>query len=228
MNKDITSIIVTTHGGVGNQLFQLFFGLYLGSINNVAIKIHHISLYKHGFKLSSELNKFHKTNILETFISNLRIPKISNRFFGGDEYILIQNKLYLDGYFQNADIYSYKNQQNILTCINHIRDLYNANSIEKKKKKLLHLRVPDYINKQSDIYNFFRSSLDETKDKIEEFDLITNRENELNKYIKDNKYYNVGIMSTANMNNYDLLRFMGSYQSIHGTTSTLAFWAAII
>ena len=101
------SVIVRTHGGYGNQIFQVFYARLYAEQYSKELREIYDGAYYHGFLRSSELYQAPEPTKFECFISSLRVPKLLQktrinfvrpfRFCGS---------VYLDSYFQTVTSYS--------------------------------------------------------------------------------------------------------------------------
>lgn len=225
------SLILRTHGGLGNQLFQVFYAFcYCRTFEIGDLKIIHDSNYSHSFELAP-IFKRHTggVGVIERLISRVRLPKILYRSkILKTESIEIGGCLYLDGYFQDEKAYCIFSQDVIASSLRALIvdsciDLGSALS----KGNLYHVRLGDfYANEELE----FAAAVGLVKSFPEAGDIITNNQTVLQKALDSDEFspqiYNV--IDTANFDALDVLQLMTNYKKVYSNNSTLAFWASVI
>jgi hypothetical protein len=226
-----TSLILRTHGGLGNQLFQVFYAFcYCRTFEIGKLKIIHDSNYSHGFELAP-IFKRHTggVRVIERLISRVRLPKIlhSSKVLE-TESIRIGGCLYLDGYFQDEKAYCIFSQDVMASSLRALIvdsciDLGSALS----KGNLYHVRLGDfYANEDLE----FDAAVGLVKSFRGTGDIITNNQTVLQKALDSAEFssqiYNV--IDTANFDAFDVLQLMTNYKKVYSNNSTLAFWASVI
>ncbi len=222
-------LILRTHGGLGNQIFQVLFARLYAESNNLEIFEIHDDHYKHSFPRSEQLiKKKPPSNIILRIISSLRLPKILNRIFKLPEKPLrIMNFVVLDGYFQEAEYYRQFPLSSLNRHLNQIRQELNIGRGNKLDSLLVHLRLGD----------FFLNSQDAIDHVIERLmavpigsSIITNDESLLSNpsivELMNSKQLN--LISTQGFDAEDVLRVMSSYKEISANDSTMTFWASVL
>jgi hypothetical protein len=138
-------VVLRTHGGLGNQLFQILYGRLLSDELQIELREVHDLGYSHKFE-RAELPRLNRApEKWQLIISSLRLPKILQRFFKRSELPLKLGKdLYLDGYFQTADQYTRFSNDAIRKNLKLIADEFGINPAHQDAL-LVHLRVGDFF-----------------------------------------------------------------------------------
>ena len=227
----IKSVIIRTHGGLGNQLFLVFFAVCFCIENNVqVIKLIHDSGYPHAFGSDDKLIKIgKKPTFIEEVISSMRIPKIMKKLFKeSDESIKLLSNLFLDGYFQDPSSYKKYSNKTMSKALERIRDVLECDKITKKSFDLLvHVRLGDFFKSKDEELIAARSIVQACDQPCH---MITNHEDILKEAIalSDKNKSDYHVISTSQMSSRELMNLMGKYICIKSNNSTLAVWAAII
>jgi hypothetical protein len=143
------SVIVRTHGGLGNQLFQIVFArLSAGTRHTGYAELHDLN-YSHGFKRSKELEPapLHATGV-QRCISALRIPKLLLRSrLWRTEQVAMFGSLYLDGYFQRASDFQRFSDAQIASEVRRLRrELRIEPNGCADNRTLYHIRLGDFFD----------------------------------------------------------------------------------
>lgn len=222
------NVLVNTHGGLGNQIFQIFYALNLCEKLDAKLFLNHILYYKHGFTLQLPTEKLDvgKPSNFDLILMHTRIGKImeNTKLSSGD--IKICNKIILDGYFQNPKLYNAFSTQCLKKCLNKLTNAFEI-SPPTIDAELLHLRLGD----------FFRTRQEKLEEAYIELKKATNGQHiitddeelmllsEFTKIIKKN---NLKLIKTSNFSAYKLLKFISNYQKITSNGSTLSIWASLL
>ena len=100
------SVIIRTHGGLGNQLFQLLYGRLLAHSRGLDVREVHDDGYYHKFARADKPKVAMHPTAVQATLSRLRFPKIFNRLLKFKEtHIKIGRDFYIDGYFQDEQVY---------------------------------------------------------------------------------------------------------------------------
>ena len=100
-------VVLRTHGGLGNQLFQVLFGCLFADREGRTLLEVHDRRYRHAFVRSSALERGRSPSRWQLIMSAVRVPKLLQRVFGWREVPWrLGRTVYLDGYFQRANSYS--------------------------------------------------------------------------------------------------------------------------
>ena len=215
--------IVQTHGGLGNQLFQVFFGLLMSG-NSTELAIIHNAKYKHKFKLEKEFRSFNTPIFYEKLISSIRLAKCLEKLTKGRiAYLYLGNKCYCDGYFQNQDLYNKFNIQEMRVAIQILKKKFQI-SDECNGRSLLHLRLRDFFKTSQAKLIYLETTF---SSRPEAFDIITDDELVVRNYLSDNNIGGCTLVSTVGMTGSQILSLMSRYKKICSNNSTLAFWASV-
>jgi len=220
-------VVLRTHGGVGNQLFQILYGRLYAEENELQLTEVHDTRYPHAFPRSTLIHNAPVPNAYQKTISLTRSPKVFQRFFGRKENPLKFGKTtYIDGYFQARENYTSFAEESISQHLNRLRAEL---SIEPAniKTKLVHLRMGD----------FFKDRAAAKKHVLERFSTIaegshimTNDELLLEDIDVVNfiKSKNLVLLTTGGASAEEVLRLMSRYKYIDANDSTLTFWSSVL
>lgn len=220
--------VLRTHGGLGNQIFQVLFARLYAADSNASLCEIHDARYKHRFARSTELGESSVClSHLQQFVSFCRLPKILHRVgLSAHEKTSLFGTVYLDGYFQSVRHYESFSSENVAEQLIHIRDELKITN-ENKQGLLVHLRLGD----------FFRSidaarlhAITHLRDLKPGSTIITNQENLLAEPELQSMLDNIGcvVQSTEGFSPEKVLRFMSQFEQIVANDSTLTFWASVL
>ena len=228
----MNSIHIVLHGGLGNQLFQLYKAiLFSDSYENYQIIIHSELLEKYktkrNFELKILLNETQKNQILIEpigILSRFRIPKIIYKLLDKQIIFNFFNKFtIIDGYFQNINDYKCYNQYQLQKIIKSWRHLLIINGYLKNfqtQDELIHLRLGDFYKNEIDAQLSYAKSGTH---------IITNNEIIVNKAISYlNKKNDLFLIHSNNLESWEVLCLMTGYRNIISNGSSLSFWAATL
>jgi|TARA_B110000879_G_scaffold211901_1_gene306074 hypothetical protein len=223
--------IVRTHGGLGNQLFQIFYAILLRNrVSGARLAVIHDSNYGHRFELDKNLEVAYssKVGFIPNVISKARIPKVISKLcqqeigsFG------ILNYRFLDGYFQNVRYYGSFDDTEIMVAVNELKRCLVSSAKECDKFKVLyHFRLLDFFRSESEELKYIETQF---SDIPAESSIVSNNDNlfrspEIQKFL-DQK--NINHIESDGLSSVNVLLLMMEYGTIHSNNSTLAFWAAI-
>lgn len=220
------SIIVRTHGGLGNQLFQFFLGyLYSQKLKKNLILVHD-DRYAHKFQISERLQDYVTGNYWHKFFSSFRIPKVLSKLgVSNSGLINIFGDIYLDGYFQDVKYYREFDSLCIQDGLKKIRIMYDINQCYRNNR-LVHLRIGDFFGDVMEEREFIVKELG----MLNENDMvISNNEDLVSEVANINGLgNNYKILKTGFLSSDEVMRMMSEFRIIKSNNSTIAFWAAIM
>lgn len=222
----INKIYLLTHGGLGNQLFQLNYAMLLARKYDAEICLFHSDRYYHKLKLCGVFKPLLSKERLPV-VFKLRLIKVLNKIniIKGKEQIKIGKNIYLDGYFQDKHIYKTFSLLEKTNVLNYLRKLFSIDSEKSSKGNLKHLRVGDFFTDHSEKENHIREVLVNSK-KHDQF--ITNEESLVKSIMKDLNFFDREVVSSENLTDIEVIRLMASYDCVITNGSTLATWATIL
>lgn len=221
------NVLVRTHGGLGNQIFQIFYGRLYAKSRGLVLEEIHDSDYEHRFLRSTELGKGSAPTNIESLISRMRIPKLMNKYLGmGEKPFEFGRTTYIDGYYQNIDSYNGFSDDLIQ---NELRKISNELAIQCawKEEVLVHFRLGDFYVNRVDAAAHVNSRLEE----IPLGSHIISNDEELLKSLDMESILskkNARIISTKKKSPEELMRMMASYSEIRANDSTMVFWARVL
>ena len=143
-------IQLRTHGGLGNQLFQIFYALLNKNHSGAEdLLIYHDSRYKHGFKLSKNIKKIHIDQGISNapFLLRYKFIKILEKFRVNEGKLSTKYDLLLDGYFHDIELYVQFPQDVLIKTLSEIKSFFYINRI-KAREKLYHFRLGDFFENE--------------------------------------------------------------------------------
>jgi len=218
---------VRTHGGLGNQLFQVFFLML--KAKNEKIYYFHDDNYAHGFKWElPKAMRFVEAKGWERLLLQVKLPKLLKKTnISSSGSVRVGNYHFYDGYFQDRSFYESFSECDIQAVLRYLNDWCEIDQSKRVDKSLYHLRLGDFFESEDEEIAYAEKKLNEIPCKscvISNRDDIFCRKNLEDFYkTRDIKYY-----FTANKSPLSLLRFMSAFESIETNGSTLAFWAGLL
>ena len=224
MSRDI---ILRTHGGLGNQLFQILYGRLFSECMGASLKEIHDLRYPHAFSRSGLLVRGEKPTPWQAFVSAARIPKVLHRTVARIEKPLsLGRSFYLDGYFQGVEFYKPFTAK---ALTRHLEILANELSIGSANLDvcLVHLRVGDFF---ADVATAKMHIIERLKNTPTGSHVITNDESLLDDpdiapFIELRA---LKLVTTVGMPAEEVLRNMARYRRLEANDSTLTFWSSVL
>jgi hypothetical protein len=225
-------ILFRSCGGLGNQIFQLF---YLNCVHrkHESCKIIHFHSLNYNrfadFEFPAHI-KLHEPSILELLLIKLRIPVFLRRIgFKKIGYVRIGNLIIVDGYYQ-ADVFYADFSKNILQdTVQELKStLVNCNKYNNGKRTLVHLRLGDFFRSLDEERLFVLSCLENLEAGS---DVISNKDSlfydhiEIKNLMEFNK---LNYINTSTISSLDLFNFFCEYEKIISSGSSLSFAACIL
>jgi hypothetical protein len=216
-------IILTTHGGLGNQIFQVYFGLLMCK-NPSNLVVSHNDGYSHKFKLAEEFNFFEQPSKVEKFIASLRLGKLIEKLTKGRlAYFYWGKRCFCDGYFQNPDLFEKFSSKERKDAINFLKVKFRIVD-ECNSDSLWHLRLGDFFKTNEEKIEYLNSVFACCSETV---NIITNEEVLVRQYLRENDIMKFNVINTSEMSGSDILRLMAKYKKIRSNNSTLALWAGV-
>lgn len=223
-------IVLRTHGGLGNQIFQILHAQCTVSKSdecNEMVVIHDANYY-HKFEISSCFKKYEGGSKWNKFVSRLRIPKVLERLgLKKNGMIRVFGDTYLDGYFQDKQFFDKYDPRDFKKNIEELRTDLNIHGNLAQKPAVLHLRLGDFFRTKLEELQYAEKRIREMDGEI---DVITNNQPVIEEICLLDKSLGSKIR-LVNTKDYDaelVLKTFGQYKLINTNGSTLAFWAAVL
>lgn len=220
--------ILRTHGGLGNQLFQVLYGrLFAEKFRLDLMEVHDMG-YKHAFPRSKALHPPTEWPARhQSLLSSFRLPKVLHRLVQrSEEAIWLFGDAYLDGYFQGAASYAIFDTEAVER---HLRSLGSELSIQPAHIDhcLVHLRLGDFFGSRSDARDHAVQRLSTVPPNSS---VMSNDEELLAEPVLAAMLAtkNCAVVSTAGLPAEDVLRLMAAYRRIDANDSTMVFWASVL
>ncbi len=219
--------VLRTHGGLGNQLFQVLFGrLFAEQRGLVLLEVHDLR-YPHAFPRGLALARGGDPSQWQRWFSAARIPKLLERVWGQlNRPWQLGRGFYLDDYFQRAENYARFPDDMIAR---QLQRFANELAIEPIKHELwlVHLRLGDFFTDRT-------AALEHVKKRVLQVPqgshVMTNDENLLRdpEVLEILASRSVELVSTKDMPAEQVLRTMARYRRIQSNGSTLTFWSSVL
>ncbi len=224
------TVIVRTHGGLGNQLFQIFYARLLSGAAGTDYAERHDLNYEHHFARSDVVPSPPKRcTPVQRAISRTRLPKLLGRSgLSRGERITIGRDIYLDGYFQDAADYAGFGDPVIAAGVERFRsELSIARQSGDNPRTLYHIRLGDFFDDA-------QAALTHAQERVAALTpgstVITNQEELFQsapiRFAMEAR--NCRIIPSADLAAEDVLRLMATYGTIVTNDSTLALWASVL
>lgn len=228
LGRNNMRVIIRTHGGLGNQLFQVFFGrLFVQERGASELLVIHDDRYPHRFQLSKQFKISGSLPLNERVLSGLRIPKLISRtgIAKIDKFSLFK-KIYLDGYFQTPEQYTRFNDGLISDEVWRLRHEFAIDGF-CDRATLVHLRLGDFFGRETDEVSHLERRLDTIPTGSH---IISNRDDLLSRddYSAVLAARDCLHIQTDGEAPENVLRLMCRYHVIESNNSTLAFWASVL
>ena len=223
-------VLLRTHGGLGNQIFQTYFALCCKfEYEYDRVVCVHDDRYHHKFKADSHLQRISdKPAWGEIALSAIRIPKLLKRIFRLDcEFVDFGGVRVLDGYFQEKKLYEHFSIQSKSKALSQLRTLMEIKeTCVASVKRLEHIRLGDFFSNQFSEEEAARAIL---KEITNDSHIITNNEPLVRSLCAETSLScELTIIPTENMSGNELLHLMGQYEEVSTNNSTLALWSALL
>ena len=219
-------VVVRTHGGLGNQLFQIFYARLCAG--EEPITVIHDDNYPHAFSLSSAFQGYREPTLIQRWISACRVPKVLDRSHlsrGGR--VKMGRTIFLDGYFQSAQFYGRFENGRLAEALEQLRAEFDIRPHETRGDELHHIRLGDFFRSENAQTAYLAERLRELPRGAF---IITNREDLVGIATQSEQFANMGlkVVPSVHASPDATLRLMSGYQKIVSNDSTLAFWAACL
>ena len=220
------SVVVRTHGGLGNQLFQLLYARLFASARDEPLFETHDIRYKHAFARSSELVVAPRPSAIPATLSAMRLPKVFTSLNRPGGAVRVLGVTCLDGYFQNVADYAAFDDASIRQHLIGIRDELGIATVPTRGHGV-HLRLGDFFTSEAAVSAHLDSRL---ADIGEGAGVVTNEEARLATPGAAAILAAAGayIVPTDDMAAEAVLRTLASFSRVAGNDSTLLFWASVL
>jgi len=232
-NKELE---VVFHGGLGNQLFQLFYALCVSreaAISKVVLNTSLLHTYSppRDFELGSlDFGVLFDCDVSfsHSRYGSLRLPKVIRKLTGNENVLTVGRRLFIDGYFQDVKSYRRFDIKDCQKSLFILRENYlGENHVAQFfRDKLHHLRLGDgaFLLDPDVEVGVLRSYLQSENPKY----IMTDKESLVQKVGKEFLTVPLNIVRTEGLSANKLLSNMGEFEEIKTNGSTLALWAAIL
>lgn len=220
-------LVLRTHGGLGNQIFQVFYGRLFAEQAGLSLREVHDSRYRHAFMRTEALAMAPEPGRWQLLVSFMRLPKIFQRVTGSlSGEVRIGETIYLDAYFQSTQVFEDFPPSMLAR---HLARLANELRIVSADldSNLVHLRLGDFFTNRTQACQHLIDRLARVN---EGSAVITNDESLLQEpdVVALMKSRALKLISTKDMSAEDVLRIMSRYKVIDANDSTLTFWASVL
>lgn len=217
-------VVVRTHGGLGNQIFQLLYARLLAGRREPAVV--HDTHYPHAFGLSTAFAGHARPGPLAWLVSRTRLPKVLERTgLSARGTIRLGGVIFADAYFQGTHFYAPFDRRAIDREIDRLRRELQIDPDMIAGDELHHIRLGDFFDDEQSQRDYLTGRLRELP--VGAF-IITNREDLVGEAIGQPALVDrrLSIVPSSMASAEETLRLMSGYRTIVSNDSTLAFWAA--
>ena len=234
--KSCPILFLRTFGGLGNQLFQLFYAF--NKTQHVAGKMFHLhdSNYAHKFEFEAPFDTLPLNNSLVAAIVKMRMPRLLERSLGfAVPYLRFRNYYFLDSYFQSRsyfeefslDAISALKHEFISGLLQYCDPVELKNCRSTTSSTLVHIRLGDFFKSPLIALEYAQKCLRESpfgSTVVSNINLHSTSK-EMIALLDDRKLV---FQDTSTFSPLELLYYMSSFERIISNGSTLAFWASIL
>lgn len=219
-------VVVRTHGGLGNQIFQLLYArLYADWIGASLYEVHDLR-YAHGFARSVEIGRSPAPSRMRRAVSSMRLPKLLTRVGLRRDGVSLLGTTYLDGYFQQPADYADFGDAALGRELQRLREELRVSS-HPTRALGMHLRLSDFFTSDAAVTDHLNERLARLGP---DTGIVTNEEERLRTPLMAEALAakRAWIVPTGDMTPEDVLRTLASFQRMDGNDSTLLFWASVL
>lgn len=219
-------VVVRTHGGLGNQLFQLVYARLYARVHGADLSEIHDLRYAHAFGRSEELARAPAPAPLQRMISGLRIPKLATRIGLTRDAVHFAGTTYLDGYFQQVEDYAGFDDAILREELVQLRCELGVSNAPARERGM-HLRLGDFFTSDAGVVAHLVERLKKLGPNTY---IVTNEEDrlaapEIAVILTANGAH---VLPTSDMTPEQVLRTLASFRHVDGNDSTLLFWASVL
>jgi hypothetical protein len=226
---------VILHGGLGNQLFQLFFA-QLEADDRRLSDVEAVTAMLGSYEISRgvEVQPLADAGLVPTrFVAPIsrleraRLPKVLWKLTGREFGLGLGRRRLIDGYYQSPEQYAGFDKRRM----DSLREGWRAHLLAERliavaeRPRLLHIRLADFARG--------RDPREVARDRLAAvegaWDLISDDEAAVSAALEDlQAVERLRLLTTANMTSWDVLSLMSRYGAVHTNGSSLACWAAAL
>lgn len=220
-------VVLRTHGGLGNQLFQILYGRLFAEAQQCQLREVHDQRYHHQFRRASVPAISMSPLFWQSAVSATRLPKIFERMLGRAETPWrFLGVWFLDGYFQQAEQFrvfkdcSISRQLELLALELGIGPANDDNL-------LVHMRLGDFFGDRDEaqIHVIERLKSIPIGAHIMTNDAALLNDPETKGLMSDRK---ACLINTEGFSAEDVLRTLARYRQVDANGSTLTVWANLL
>lgn len=220
------NVVVRTHGGLGNQLFQLLYARLYARVNRASLFEAHDLRYAHRFTRSAELAAAPAPSNWRRLISAIRLPKLATRAKLPCDKVTFLGTTYLDGYFQRAVDFAGFDDALLREELLRIRTELRITPAPAQGTGV-HLRLGDFFKTEAAVTSHLTERLEHIPEGAA---IVTNDEARLTtpqvaKLLTERGAY---VVTTGTMSPEQVLRTLAGFSRVDGNDSTLLFWASVL
>lgn len=233
-----TMIEINLHGGLGNQLFQIYAAKILASgTHKIVLNTYFLSKYLTKTKLEL-FDLFHYDFFADISvvhgrpkhcIASARLVKIASKLLQRDICLgLPSGRFFMDSYYQDPQFYSAFDPKIRFEVLHEMRACARQRlSARALKTPLIHLRLGDFFpshQKKQEYIASFAAQLQLHGN----FHLITNEEHIARQWLGKSLADRFYIVPTSGFDASSVLALMSSYSEIYTNGSSIAMWSALL
>jgi hypothetical protein len=227
------SIICVLHGGLGNQLYQLFFAELLSRKTGKKLYIHQWALSRYsaardfeiGFLLPTLRNFADAHSKKFYYISRLRLPKILYRLLGRERPLFLGPVTILDQYFQSVMSYNRFEPALLKELLREWSTVALLDYSNYSGQVVDHIRLGDFFGERTAAIDYAKARLGNEPAEA----IMTDQEDIVAEMLyKQGENASAKIIPTTGFTAIKTLQTMAGFKKIRTNGSTLALWAAIL
>jgi hypothetical protein len=222
-------VVARTHGGLGNQLFQVLYSrLVAASVTGSRLLIIHDQNYPHAFALSSVFKEGGEPPFPAGLVSRIRMPKILERIgISRSGRFSIGGVVYIDGYFQNVDDYCDWSNLELASQLEQLRVALEIKPGNPDQGILHHIRLGDFFTTEAAEIQHLEERLSTLPDGCS---VMSNREELIKGSVLGDtlRSKRIQVVPSGGDSAETVITKMSRYGEIVTNNSTLAFWAACL
>lgn len=221
------TVILRTHGGLGNQLFQILYGRLFAEAQHCGLRELHDQRYEHKFDRAAVPSPAPAPSNWQRAVSAARIPKVLQRVVGRAETPWrCAGDWYLDGYFQTDFQYRAFEDGAVHRELCRLASELGIGP-SQDETCLVHLRVGDFFGDNEAALRHVTTRLRTIPAGAH---VITNDEALLEdpeaRALLDARQGR--LITTADFSAEDVLRTLARYRVVDANDSTLTVWAHVL
>lgn len=228
---------LSIHGGMGNQLYQLYAGVLLATSLDYDLVIHTHLLARYTSPTTLEvLDLIPKSIESRIFISakppacllgQVRLAKLLSKLSNNDVILRdYRGSIYMDSYFQAVRFYAQYQPALLKRILIEVMSAFDNTDLRPSHFRLLHIRLGDFFKTKVECHEHVLKVL--KSDYIPHVTrIITNDRKTVCRALAKQDISDNCLIETDGLPAKYILNIMMGFREIHSNGSSLALWAAV-